>query len=295
MSAIDPWEDAPALDGQDLIRLKDERKYLDRAVAGEVQLYLYDPQRHNVIEMIGLYDPQRHNVIEMIGKPSAETARTLTYVPGTFTSDTSFFRDEIQDVARYLVKQDPTTVAFVWKDGPFPGEDTPERPSTPLGVLEANIPILTRVNSLSLKEFESGLRSSSEHLAAVDHIAAGHSWGLTPITDAETLDVHYDQVHSLAGAGMPEAWKPDDQAEYHHWTYGDALMEAQATGLVWSGNNPWGNPAFESHFYISDADLVPTSSLPAIGERLVENHNLVASNDPPNQLLLRQLLATIGQ
>jgi len=282
LTAFSPKNDVPALaDGRDLARLKKERHYLDMAVAGKVQLYLYDPQRHSVIEMIG--------------KPTVETERTLTYVPGTFTSDLSFFEGKIQAVARFLVKEDPATVAFVWKDGPFPGEDTPERPTEFLQIIEANDPLRTRVNSIFLKDFEIGLRSSSADLAAADHIAAGHSWGLTPITDAEMRDVQYDQVHSLAGAGMPEGWRPDDQTEYHHWTYNDALMLAQSTDMVWAGNNPWGNSAFQQHFYFSEADLVPTNSPSEISRRLLENHDLIASNNQENQRVLYQIEKEIGQ
>lgn len=63
----------------DLLKLQAEQGYLQKVTAGELQLYLYNSDSASIIEMIGT--------------PSIATARTLTCVPGTFTSELSFYKN----------------------------------------------------------------------------------------------------------------------------------------------------------------------------------------------------------
>ena len=125
---------------------------------------------------------------------------------------------------------------------------------------------------------------STEPGSAPTQIAAGHSWGLIPITEAETLDVHFDQVHSLAGAGMPANWHRNEDTAYHHWAYFDILGVAQATGQVWDGNVPQSTDIFSKHPQMRDDE--PAKYFAPLSDRLMDNHNLIASDRPENQKML---------
>src|SRR6185369_4236477 len=105
-------------------RLKSEIAYLKAAVAGDVQLYLYDPQASRIIEMIGT--------------PSSQTAHVITYVPGTFTSLNDFYAKGVQQVASKLSDRHDDRVAFVYKDGAFPGGDEHASGANLMRILEAN-------------------------------------------------------------------------------------------------------------------------------------------------------------
>ncbi len=130
---------------------------------GEVQLYLYDPEGGGIIEMVG--------------QPSDTTSATVTYVPGTFTTVDSFYGDHVQQVARWLNQQDPNIVAFVWKEGTFPGEGTSPYGAGVLvdspaatGLSEANDPRLAHAQAKLLADFEQEMRISDARLAGAEQI-----------------------------------------------------------------------------------------------------------------------------
>lgn len=274
IAALKAEKTAPGFGNEVAIqKLQAEQGYLQKVTAGEIQLYLYDSDSASIIEMIGT--------------PSIATARTLTYVPGTFTSELSFYKNEVQPVARWLTKRDTEMVAFVWKEGSFPGEDPQQGNIDLLRIGESNDDERAATSGQMLREFEVGLRASSDHLAATTQIAAGHSWGLLPITEAEELDVHFDQVHSLAGAGMPENWRRDEETSYHHWAYLDILGMAQLTGQVWDGRVPQYNEIFSQHLQMRDDE--PLGYYVPLSDRLMDNHNLIASDRPENQEMLDDL------
>lgn len=304
IDVIDSALEAPDVTGDDRAALERERRYLKAAVDGEVQLYLYAPERGDIIEMVG--------------QPSDTTSATVTYVPGTFTTTDSFYGNEVQSVARWLNRHDPNIVAFVWKEGTFPGEvgKSPygsgvliEVPAA-TGFMEANDPKLADAQAELLAGFEKEMRASDPRLFGAEQIGMGHSWGLVPITGSETDGVHYDQVHSLAGAGMPPGWAPAPGTSYNHWGYTDALSMAQQLGVVWDGQNPNTNAAFDSHVYARDGDFVVPigdpeaprvdgvgTEQPAFRGSLspVENHNLIASGRAENQQALEDILRKVNQ
>lgn len=294
---------APDITGNDRAALEREREYLEDAVKGEVQLYLYDPEGGGIIEMVG--------------QPSDTTSATVTYVPGTFTTVDSFYGDHVQQVARWLNQQDPNIVAFVWKEGTFPGEGTSPYGSGVLvdspaatGLSEANDPRLAHAQAKLLADFEQEMRISDARLAGAEQIGMGHSWGLVPITGSEATGVHYDQVHSLAGAGMPPGWAPAPDTSYNHWGYTDALSMAQQLGVVWDGQNPTSHAAFDSHVYARDGDFGLPIGEPAVPQVYgldtrqttfdaslspVENHNLIASDRSDNYEALEEILRKVSQ
>lgn len=82
---------------------------------------------------------------------------------------------------------------------------------------------------------------------------------MTADTSAEVAGAEYDQIHSLAGAGMPGGWEADPGTTYSHWAYTDALTMIQETGTVWGGNIPANIPAnssaFDSRIYEREEDF----------------------------------------
>ncbi|WP_150953984.1 putative T7SS-secreted protein [Microbacterium testaceum] len=107
IDVIESALEASDVTSDDRAALERERQYLVDAVNGEVQLYLFDPERDAIIEMVG--------------QLSDTTSAAVTYVPGTFTTMDSFYQEQVQSVAGWLNRQDPKIVAFVWKEGTFPG------------------------------------------------------------------------------------------------------------------------------------------------------------------------------
>lgn len=255
-----------------LERLKTERDYLKRAVAGVVQLYLYDRENQSIIEMFGT--------------PGLDTGKIVTYVPGTFTSMHSFYGDGVQDIARSLA-QDPGTVSFVWKVGLFPGENTQTGAFDLFRINEANVEATVIEKARLLAGFQHEVQASMPILRGAEQIGVGHSWGLTPITGAEAVGkpedrAHWDQVHSLAGAGVIEAWSPQEGTTYRHWSYPDLLTVAQESGAVWNGRTPQNTPAFESRWFEGGLDLL-------------DNHNRVATSDADNSKVLEALKKAMAE
>ncbi|MCI9858127.1 hypothetical protein [Microbacterium proteolyticum] len=267
-----------------LDRLTAERGYLDRIVAGDVQLVLYQPEENRIAEMIGT--------------PGPGTQRVLTYVPGTFTSVRSFYGGEAQDLALWMTEQDERVVAFVWKGTDFPGDD--ERAGLAdqsVGIDEANDQARALPAGEDLTRFVTEMRTDSD-IAAARQIGAGYSWGLVPVTSSELAGTHYDSVHSFAGAWVPEGWSARPHTTYFHWSYTDFLSMAQDLGWVGDGRNPDVVPGFEIRIYDRPGDysiplggelapfLDPDGPSLKVSSAPFENHQLIVSSRPENRLAL---------
>lgn len=270
-----------------LDRLRAERSYLDRVVAGDVQLVLYQPDENRIVEMIGT--------------PGPGTRRVLTYVPGTFTSVDGFYRGEVQELPQWLVRQDQGTLAFVWKGTEFPGDD--ERTgivNQMAGINEANDQNRAGPAGEALARFVSEMRSDPR-IAASRHIAGGYSWGLVPVTSSEVAGVRYDSVHSFAGAWVPVGWKANGATEYYHWSYTDFLSIAQDLGWVGDGRNPDVMPGFERHIFERPGDyevplggdlapfLGPNGPSVRISLSPLGNHQLITESSEDNAPVLNRL------
>jgi uncharacterized protein YukE len=286
------------LQGDDelLAALARERAYLGRAVAEPptVQLYLFDPSKSRIIEMIGDWN---------------ESTRTvLTYVPGTLTNMDSFYgkNGDVQQMARWLEKNDPrgTSVAFVFKDGIFPGgAEGSKNPAEFVGAFaQANDPEFARETSKALHDFQRGLAVDPiRSEPGYRDVAIGHSWGLANIVSAEVHGATYDKVISLAGAGMPPEWQPRAGTTYSDYSYWDFLMEAQSTGGVWGGRNPNRSDDFESRGYFvspHDVEFEETGASYTPVWKLDDNHALVAQTGDDNSQVrdaLRREIFADGQ
>lgn len=269
--------------------LKNELTYLRQVEAGDVQLYLYDRDRSRIVQMIGT--------------PGPDTRHVITYVPGTFTGLNSFYEGGVQQVSKYLSSAVPGTVAFVYKDGGFPGEeDTAGGPN--LGRIgEANDENLARTSGQQLAGFEIGMRTDP-YLNSAEQTSIGHSWGLANVTSSEVAGARYDKVISLAGAGMLPDWQPQPTTEYSNLYYYDLLVHGQGVvnlvtnkGVVWDGNNPIYRDEFEQHYYRGPEDDKMNGAIDTLeeGNILMDNHSLIASNSEDNLKALRYMRKLVEQ
>jgi hypothetical protein len=262
-------------------RLQKEINYLKDAVGEHPTVQLY------------LYDPSKSRIIEMIGTPSPSTKHVIIYVPGTFSNLAGFYDRRTQQDASFLWDTHPgETVAFVYKDGMSPGGADGISSLNYARLLEANDPARAILAGQRLSEFTAGL-SLDATLAGAKTTAIGHSWGLTAVTSSEVADARYDQVISLSGAGMLPEWKPGSTTAYSDFSYFDILQQAQALPgePVWDGNNPRSNPAFvHGPFYEGPIDMFtryPGDAPARVNEQvLVDNHDLIATDSRDNLKLL---------
>ncbi|MBB3158686.1 hypothetical protein FHS07_002382 [Microbacterium proteolyticum] len=263
-----------------LDRLLAERDYLGHVVAGEVQLVLYQPEENRIAEMIGT--------------PGPGTRRVLTFVPGTFTSVDSFYGGGAQLMPAWLADQDAGMVAFVWKGADFPGDDEgPVLAEQLIGIVEANAQSRSVPAGQALARFSAEMRCDPQ-ISRAGQIGAGYSWGLVAVTSSELAGTHFDAVHSLAGAWVPQGWTADATTTYFHWSYTDFLSMAQDVGWVGNGRNPDVTPGFETHIYDRPGDFtVPLGGElapfldphgPSVRMSLspLENHQLIVSDRPEN-------------
>jgi len=264
--------------------IRNEITYLKSVQTGDVQLYLYDRDESRIVEMIGT--------------PGPDTTRAITYVPGTFTGMNSFYTGGVQQIAHYLQGFVPGTVAFVYKDGKFPGEQDNAKDPDMWRILEANDEATAREAGGQLAQFQEGMRSDPS-LGGAEQIGIGHSWGLANLTSSEVAGSEYDRVISLAGAGMLPEWDARDGTTYTDLSYYDILIHAQSKGLVWGGNNPRSNEAFKHgpRYVGPDDDMLRGRFINSQEELdvLTNNHNLIASDQPENAQALRDLEQAVGR
>ncbi|MCC3273228.1 hypothetical protein MUK71_03835 [Arthrobacter zhangbolii] len=256
--------------------LMKEIEYLKRVEAGQVQLYLYNRGESRIIEMLGT--------------PGPDTQRTITYVPGTFTSMKSFYTGGVQDFANYMVGMAPNTVAFVYKDGLFPGENQEEGGEDLRRLLEANDPQMGYDAGRQLAGFQHGMLTDPA-LQGTEQVGIGHSWGYVNLTSSEIHGAEYDKSLSLSGAGMHEEWEPDEDTSYSNYVYGtDALLWAQRRGLVWDDKIPSEHDAFTNHEY-----AVPNEGTFWPDSTPIEDHSLPTTNSKDNAELLEDALREVMQ
>lgn len=254
--------------------------------------YLKDAVGDSPTRQLYVYDPDRSRIIEMEGTITDQTKHVITYTPGTFADLAKFYDGSTQAIASSIVAGHPDTVVFVYKDGRYPGEHGQKSDMDLTKILEANDEDFALQSGKQLASFEQGLNASSPIVRAAESTAIAHSWGLANVTSAEVAGAHWDNVVSLAGAGMPKQWSPDPSTNYVHESYPDLLWEAQLTGQVWDSRNPGTSDAFDQHFYGAPESFIKTGSVMGVDYAypdqsvLLDNHNLIASNARENRAVL---------
>jgi hypothetical protein len=276
--------------------------------AGRVEMlrneiaYLQQVTRDKDPVQLYLYDRDNSRIVEMIGTPGLDTRDVLTYVPGTFTSMNDFYKGGVQQIAREMATNAPGTVAFVYKDGIFPGEDRKAggQDFSKIATESNNLDIIAALGQ-QLASFQTGIRADPL-LGGAEQNAFGHSAGLSIIAASEMSKTHYTEVVSLSGSGMPPGWKASPSTRYTDMSYFDALQLAQQSGpIVLGGNNPRSNPAFEhGDYYEPPGENLPQSPYPSTYPaiyvpitQLIDNHNLVATTLDDNRAVADDLLAVV--
>ncbi|MBO9704565.1 MAG: hypothetical protein J7474_03485, partial [Arthrobacter sp.] len=237
---------------------------------------------------LAAYDPAHDSIVEMIGKYDSDTKHVITYVPGTFTNEASFYHGEIQALPAQLVAQDRSggTVAFVYKGTTFP-----DGPPVKALLGDAKDDDFVKRTAPLLAGFQNAV--DLERPAGAESDGVGWSWGLRNITGSEIYDAHYDKVIALSGAAMPPGWKPQEGTSYSSFSYPDILQTAEANGLV-GDNYPLREPAFEKHFYDPATGNQVTSPLEAglihanpFNDFSAANHNRIVETSPRNESVLQ--------
>ncbi|MFC7850080.1 hypothetical protein ACFUTU_16555 [Arthrobacter sp. NPDC057388] len=249
------------------VRQEKGLEYFQQVVAGEVQLAAYDPAANSIVELIGNFDE--------------ETSTVLTYVPGTLTNEASFYSGGgAQDMAKYLVSNTGSTAAFVYKGTEFP-DGGPEA-----FLVEAREEYFVDATAPVLRDFQAAVDVEKPDDAQT--VGIGHSWGARNLTGSEAAGAHYDKVLALSGAAIPTGWTPDPHTEYFAYSYPDLLLSAELAGAV-GANYPMKEPAFDKYFYappggVEWGDMVS-----------MENHSLITSIGPENEMAMRDIRKEISR
>ncbi|MET0989051.1 MAG: hypothetical protein ABWY54_00240 [Glaciihabitans sp.] len=284
LTAIDRLQSGDALSA-------DEQNYLALVESGDIQLVTYDPENSRIVEAINLatwdesQDPPRF--------VQRETAPTdvITYVPGTLSDLPTFYSGEnYQNFVLGLIG-DSDSVAFVYKDGWFPGEHNPSDQAQ--AIIEASDQQYALDAGVTLAAFHDDVMRESV-LSGSEQTIIGHSWGLANVTASEIAGAKYDNVISLAGAYMPDGWVPDPDTDYAHHSYVDWLELAHRAdnaapdwivdqvvpdsvlpgdNLVGSGDFPGDNPAFDRYVYGAPDPY-----------DVMGNHELIHDSNSPNNV-----------
>ena len=274
-----------------IAELERENTYLRDAAAvpPRVQLYTYDRAADRIVEMLGEWP--------VAGAPE----RIYTYVPGTSAQMKDFWKTGPgpQDLSGRLMADDGVdSVAFIYKDGRFPGGGDQvfpaERKSLVAALAQANSSPFARESGERLAAFRAGLDvgGAAAGSPAPRSVGIGHSWGTANILASELAGARFDHVVSLAGAGAVSEWAGSPGTEYDSFRYDDALGVVQATGIVYRHRNPQYLGEFEQHEYDSFADRAMEWDSPAILRlaALLTNHALIASDGPGNDPVIRDVL-----
>lgn len=249
--------------------------YLQKVADGKIQLAAYDPAGNSIVEMTGTYDGQ--------------TSTAITYVPGTKTTEASFYGGGPQSVARGLVESDKTggTVAFVYK-----GTEFPDGGDIEAFLVEAKSDTFVAETSPVLRDFQAAVEL--EKPAGAQTVGIGHSWGFRNIAGSETDGARYDKVIALSGAAMPPGWTPQQATAYSSFTYPDVLLTAERSGVV-GDNYPMKEPAFDKHVYAPPGTSEGTGDVKWTEHISIENHSLIAKTTAENEAALRDVRREINR
>lgn len=262
-----------------------EYDYLSRVVRGDVQLYLYDRGRSQIIEMVG--NLERADVI-------------MTFMPGTNTTMESFYtstsRQGITALTNWQVNntQFGTEVAgFVVKQGDFP-----QLSADIIATGPQNNDMMEKLGR-AYAQFSFELEALTLHtpVVSVEHSAGSAAGGA-----AEMAGAHFAARVSLAGIGMTYDWRNQPGTEYfamqapndinknfdgvQAWNWGYAIKATEQNGFTEldsgiNGTSPtvWGVGA-----------VSPPIALAMEASSQLEHHNQIISGDvSENRTVLNEI------
>ncbi len=173
----------------------EQRSYLAQVAAGDRSLISFDPAADRIIEMIGTIGPETQNIV--------------SYVPGTTANMDGFYGRSTQEFSQYLVDNASppgSTVAFVYKDSPFPTFD-------PRGVYHSSW--AASVGD-PYARFHSAL--GFENPGGIPVTSIEHSFASSVGGYAEMQGVEFDRRIVLGGIGMTDGWSPNSGTDYYSFT-----------------------------------------------------------------------------
>ena len=227
-----------------------EADYWNRVAAGRVKLVVSDPGNSRIVEMIGEAGP--------------DTARVITFLPGTMSQMKHFYAGSAQQVAQYLVtRSSGTSVAFVYKDGSWvswlgPGANT-------------NYDRLQELGG-QVAEFQREVVEREPSLQGDSQVAIAHSAGMSVLSGAELSGADFDTVMSLGGAFALRDWRPDPGTDYHHFQYDNDAINMIDGGRLWTPHEL--NDVFQQHVFDSE------------GLARFESHSRIAEGPETNRQAL---------
>lgn len=231
-----------------------EADYWNRVAAGRIKLVVSDPGNSRIVEMIGEAGP--------------DTARVITFLPGTMSQMKHFYAGSAQQVAQYLVtRSSGTSVAFVYKDGSWvswlgPGANT-------------NYDRLQELGG-QVAEFQREVVEREPSLQGDSQVAIAHSAGMSVLSGAELSGADFDTVMSLGGAFALRDWRPDPGTDYHHFQYDNDAINMIDGGRLWTPHEL--NDVFQQHVFDSE------------GLARFESHSRIAEGPETNEEALKQML-----
>ena len=234
-----------------------EADYWNRVAAGRVKLVVSDPGNSRIVEMIGEAGP--------------DTARVITFLPGTMAQMKHFYTGSAQQVAQYLVTRSRgTSVAFVYKDGSWaswlgPGANT-------------NYDRLQELGG-QVAEFQREVLGREPSLQEASQVAIAHSAGMSVLSGAELSGADFDAVISLGGAFALRDWRPDPGTDYHHFQYDNDAINMIDGGRLWTPHEL--NGVFQQHVFDSE------------GLARFESHSRIAEGPETNEEALKQMRKVI--
>lgn len=193
----------------------DQRIYLEMVSGIEVDANgIATPQAGEPTKKLISFDPEADRIIEMIGEITPETKNLVTYVPGTTADLDGFYGGGTQQIGQNLVATalSRDTVAFVYKDSPFPTFD-------PDGVYNSS---WAATVGMPYYDFSTALDLENVYGAATTSIE--HSFGSSAGGYAETQGTQFDNRIVLAGIGMGDDWKANPSTNYYSFTGPDDVI-----------------------------------------------------------------------
>lgn len=237
----------------------EETNYWNRVAAGRVRLVVSDPGNSRIVEMIG--------------QPGPNTARVITFLPGTMSQMKHFYSGGTQQVSEYLVtRSNGTSVAFVYKDGSWaswlgPGANT-------------NYDRLQELGG-NVAEFRSDVIDREPSLQRASNVAIAHSAGMSVLSGAEIAGARFDTVISLGGAFALREWRPDSNTEYHHFQYDNDAINLIDGGRLSTPHER--EDVFEQHVFDSD------------GLARIESHSRIAEGPETNKRVLDTMVIILEE
>ena len=257
-----------------------EDAYLARVVSGDVQLYLYDPDRDSIIEMFG--SPDDADVI-LSFMPGTNTTMESFYTSSKTTGITALTRWEIDNAPR-----DRSVAGFVVKQGVFPqlSGDLIQTGPQNNDMMEA----LGR--SYADFTFEMNAIAPETPIVSIEHSAGSAAGGA-----AEDAGAHFTTRVALAGIGMSGDWEPQNGTEYYamqapndinrnfdgaqwgNWGYDTPPTAANGFTELDSGipgTSPW---------VLAATPISPPIAFVAEASSQLDHHNQIISGDADNRVV----------